>query len=148
MNQKVLTPEQDQELKEAMGIQTESTNDFVKPEQENEQSMLPKSTPNKEQTEFAVPTPQTASSESNVQFKRTSSKQRKALLDGYKELFMRTPKITDRQPVFIGRATRDKIDEIVRRLGERKMSVSGFLENLAKHHLDAYAEELEQWKRL
>jgi hypothetical protein len=63
-------------------------------------------------------------------------------------MFMAVPKIIDRQPVFVSREVRDRIDSVVRRLGERKMSVSGFLENLARHHLDLYADELEQWKRL
>lgn len=86
--------------------------------------------------------------ESTEPVRRTSSKQRKASLDEYRELFLKVPKITDRQPVFVSRSTRDRIDDIVRRLGERRMSVSGFLENLANHHLETYLEEVEQWKRL
>jgi hypothetical protein len=77
-----------------------------------------------------------------------SAKHRKASLDEYREAFLIAPKITDRQPVFVSREVRDRIDSVVRRLGERKMSVSGFLENLARHHLDLYADDLEQWKRL
>lgn len=96
-------------------------------------------------TEVIAPSAPTESTEST---RRTSSKQRKASLDEYRELFLKAPKITDRQPVFVSRATRDSIDELVRRLGERKMSVSGFLENLACHHLEMYREEVEQWKRL
>ena len=80
--------------------------------------------------------------------RRTTSKQRKASLDEYREQFLRTPKIGDRQPVFVSRATRDTIDDVVRRLGERKMSVSGFLENLARHHLELYSEDIEQWRKL
>lgn len=80
--------------------------------------------------------------------RRTTSKQRKASLDEYREQFLRTPKITDRQPVFVSRATRDSLDDVVRRLGERKMSVSGFLENLARHHLELYREDIEQWRKL
>lgn len=86
--------------------------------------------------------------ESTEPTRRTSSKQRKASLDEYREQFLRAPKITDRQPVFVSHATRDSIDDIVRRLGERRMSVSGFLENLANYHLETYREEVEQWKRL
>ena len=89
--------------------------------------------------------------ETNVQgepIRRTTSKQRKASLDEYRELFLRTPKITDRQPVFVSRATRDSLDDVVRRLGERKMSVSGFLENLPRHHLELYREDIEQLRRL
>ena len=89
--------------------------------------------------------------ETNVQsepIRRTTSKQRKASLDEYREQFLRTPKITDRQPVFVSRAIRDSLDDVVRRLGERKMSVSGFLENLARHHLELYREDIEQWRKL
>ncbi len=93
-------------------------------------------------TELSVPT------ESAEPIRRTSSKQRKASLDEYREQFLKVPKIADRQPVFVSRTTRDRIDDIVRKLGERRMSVSGFLENLANHHLELYREEMEQWKRL
>jgi hypothetical protein len=79
---------------------------------------------------------------------RISSRQRRASLDEYREAFLIAPKIVDRQPVFVSRETRDRIDSMVRRLGERKMSVSGFLENLARHHLDLYADDLEQWRRM
>ena len=95
-----------------------------------------------QQTVLNVPT------ESTEPARRTSSKQRKASLDEYREQFLKAPKITDRQPVFVSRTTRDSIDDIVRRLGERRMSVLGFLENLANHHLEIYREEVEQWKRL
>lgn len=98
-----------------------------------------------EPPQLTTPSVPTESTEST---RRISSKQRKASLDEYREQFLRTPKITDRQPVFISRAIRDRIDDIVRRLGERRMSVSGFLENLANHHLETYREEVEQWKRL
>lgn len=101
-----------------------------------------------ESTEPPQLTTPSVPTESAEPTRRTSSKQRKASLDEYREQFLRTPKITDRQPVFISRTTRDCIDDIVRRLGERRMSVSGFLENLANHHLETYREEVEQWKRL
>lgn len=62
----------------------------------------------------------------------------------YRKTFLTTPKIADRKPVFISKETRDNLDKIVRRLGDRKMSVSGFLENLAKHHLKEYADEINR----
>ncbi len=95
----------------------------------------------------AVSTP-TEPSPSIEPSKRTSTKQRKADLEEYKMTFLQTPKIVDRQPVFVSREVRDLLYDIVRRMGERRMSVSGFLENLSRHHLDSYAEELEQWRRL
>lgn len=98
--------------------------------------------------EQTVRTGLSVTTESTEPTRRTSSKQRKASLDEYREQFLKIPKITDRQPVFVSRTTRDRIDDIVRKLGERRMSVSGFLENLANHHLELYKEEMEQWKRL
>ena len=69
-------------------------------------------------------------------------------LEEYHGLFLTTPKIVNRKTVFISEELRDRIDEITRKLGDRKMSVSGFLENLVRHHLETYQEELEKWKRL
>lgn len=83
-----------------------------------------------------------------ISAKRISQKLRKASLEEYKNSFLNPPKITDRKTVYLSAETRDQLDEIVRRLGERGSSVSGFIENMAKEHLDAYRDEIEQWKRL
>ena len=62
----------------------------------------------------------------------------------YRKTFLTAPKLEDRKPVFISRETRDSLDKIARRLGDRKMSVSGFLENMAKHHLEEYKDEVNR----
>ncbi|NDV55438.1 DUF3408 domain-containing protein [Parabacteroides sp. 52] len=80
--------------------------------------------------------------------KRTTSKQRKESLEEYRQTFLTIPKLEDRKPVFISREVRDRIDEIVHRLGGRGRSVSGFIENLARHHLDIYQDDVEGWKKL
>lgn len=80
--------------------------------------------------------------------KRTSGKQRKESLEEYKQTFLSVPTLEDRKPVFISCEVRDKLDEIVRKLGGRRMSVSGFIENLARNHLETYQGEVESWKKL
>ena len=67
-----------------------------------------------------------------VSAKRISSKQRKELLEEYRQTFLQIPKLEDRKPIFISREVRDHLDEIARKLGGRRMSVSGFIENLAR----------------
>ena len=62
----------------------------------------------------------------------------------YRKTFLTAPKLEDRKPVFISRETRDSLDKIARRVGDRKMSVSGFLENMAKHHLEEYKDEVNR----
>ena len=80
--------------------------------------------------------------------RRISSKQRRLSLDEYRATFLRVPKIADRKPVFVSGEVRDRLDEIVRRLGGRGMSVSGLIENLARQHMEAYREYIEQWRKL
>jgi hypothetical protein len=83
-----------------------------------------------------------------TQNRRVSGKQRKESLEEYRQTFLTVPKLEDRKPVFISCEVRDRIDEIVRRLGSRGGSVSGFIENLARHHLDMYEEDIEAWRKL
>lgn len=80
--------------------------------------------------------------------RRVSSRQRKLSLDEYRSTFLQVPKIEDRKPVFVSCEVRDRLDEFVRKLGNRKMSVSGLLENIARQHLEIYSEDFEQWRKL
>jgi len=93
-------------------------------------------------------TAQTEYDEQSEPQKRTTQKQRKASMEEYQQTFLTAPKIIDRQTVFISRELRDNVDKIVRILGDRKMSVSGFVENLVHHHLELYAENIEYWRKM
>jgi len=75
-------------------------------------------------------------------------KQRKSELDEYKRRYMTIPRIKDRKPVFVSKDVRDKLDRIVRLLGERGMSVSGFIENIAMHHLAVHEADIEHWRKM
>jgi hypothetical protein len=44
--------------------------------------------------------------------KRIPTKQRKFALEEYRQTFLQVPKIEDRKPVFVSRATRDRLDRI------------------------------------
>lgn len=80
--------------------------------------------------------------------RRISGKQRRASLEEYKETFLPVPVIEDRKPVFLSRSTRDALDRIVRMFGERRMSVSGLVENITQQHLATYGEDIEAWRKL
>lgn len=141
-----LTEEQKQEIerkylspmrKSIMGVQDEDNVILTKQKNGICTTSTPPIEPSvlNEQAEQAVP-------------KRLSGKQRKASLEEYRQTFLRVPKIEDRKTVFVSGEVRDRLDEIVRKLAGRKMSVSGLLENLAVNHLETYAEDIEVWKRL
>ena len=80
--------------------------------------------------------------------RRVSSKQRKLSLEEYRNTYLKVPVIKDRKPVFVSCEVRDRLEDYVRKLGGRKMSVSGLLENIARQHLDTYDVDFEQWRKL
>ncbi len=82
----------------------------------------------------------------NKSIKKTSSeKSRKLNLQEYKDILLSVPKITDRRTVFISNNIRESVVSIVRKLDVEKSSVSGFIENLLRHHLETYREDVEKW---
>ena len=80
--------------------------------------------------------------------RRVSSKQRRLSLEEYRNTYLKVPVIKDRKPVFLSCEVRDRLDDYVHKLGGRKMSVSGLLENIARQHLDTYDADFEQWRKL
>ena len=80
--------------------------------------------------------------------RRVSSKQRKLSLEEYRNAYLKVPVIIDRKPVFVSCEVRDRLEDYVRKLGDRKMSVSGLLENIARQHIDTYDADFEQWRKL
>ena len=80
--------------------------------------------------------------------RRVSSKQRKLSLEEYRNSYLKVPVIIDRKPVFVSCEVRDRLEDYVRKLGGRKMSVSGLLENIARQHLDTYDADFELWRKL
>ena len=79
---------------------------------------------------------------------RVGSRQRRLSLEEYRSTFLLVPKIEDRKPVFVSCEVRDRLDGYVRKLGSRRMSVSGLLENIARQHLETYSEDFERWRKL
>ena len=80
--------------------------------------------------------------------RRVSSKQRRLSFEEYRSTYLPIPKIENRMPVFISASLRDELDKIARRLGGKRMSASGIVENMVKHHLVTYGDELKEWYKL
>ena len=89
-----------------------------------------------------------ATGEAAIPQKRISSKQRRLSLDEYRTTYLKVPKIINRKPVFVSETVRDELDRVVRYLGWKGMSASGLIENLVRLHLDAYRNDIEQWRKL
>ncbi len=100
-----------------------------------------------EQVETAEPPHQSSTIESKTPT-ASNKMTRRASLEKYRKIFLCTPKISDRKTTYLSKELWERLHKIARTLGDDKMSVTGFVENLTRHHLEQYAEDLEQWKRL
>ena len=89
-----------------------------------------------------------ATGEAAMPQKRISGKQRRLSLEEYRTTYLQVPKIVNRKPVFVSETVRDELDRVVRYLGGKGMSASGLIENLVRLHLDAYRNDIEQWRKL
>ncbi|MFR9498090.1 MAG: DUF3408 domain-containing protein [Rikenellaceae bacterium] len=101
-----------------------------------------------QRNELGEPTEQSKSIETSEPTKRTTQRQRKESMTEYRQLFLTPPKIVDRQTIFISREQRDRIDRIVRQIGDRKLSVSGFAQNVLQNHLEVYGDDIERWRKM
>ena len=112
-------------------------------------SLFPTPEENAVPSQTQAPTPSPAANAQPSTARRVSSKQRKLSLDEYRATFLQVPRIVNRRPVFVSEEVRRKLDLIVLRLSDtRRMSVTGLLENICRHHLAMYEDDIEQWRKL
>ena len=96
----------------------------------------------------AEPSEQAVHAESAPTPKRISAKMRRSTLEAYKQTFLVPVKLTDRRAVYLSRDTQERADFVVRRLGDRGANLSSFVEHIVRAHLEDYAEEIEEWRKL
>lgn len=80
--------------------------------------------------------------------RRISHKQRQESLESYREAFLLPHKIIDRKAAYLSRSTWERLEFVVRRLGDYGANVSSFLECIALRHLEEYSEDIEHWRKL
>ena len=80
--------------------------------------------------------------------RRISAKMRRGTLEAYKQAFLVPTKLNDGKAVYLSRATQERADFIVRRLGDRGSNLSSFVENIVRIHLEEYGEDIEKWRKL
>ena len=79
--------------------------------------------------------------------RRISAKMRRGTLEAYKQAFLVPTKLNDRKAVYLSKATQERADFIVRRLGDRGSNLSSFVENIVRIHLEEYGEDIEEMEK-
>ena len=98
--------------------------------------------------EHATPSEPALHTENTSIQRRISAKMRKETLEAYKQAFLVPTKLSERKAVYLSRETQERVDFIVRRLGDRGSNLSSFVENIVRIHLEEYGEDIEKWRRL
>lgn len=79
---------------------------------------------------------------------RIGSKQRKLEYADYKANYLAPVKIVDRHSLNISNATWERLERVARILGDRGANVGSYAERILSEHLDAYADDIEAWRKL
>lgn len=85
--------------------------------------------------------PQEAQAEA-VQTEKPTPRKRKNSPGSYRETYFQKVELTDRQPLYVSRATHEKLMRIVTVIGGRKVTVSSYVENILLRHFEQYQDEI------
>ena len=62
----------------------------------------------------------------------------------YRETYFMRVDLTDRQPLYVSRATHEKLMKIVTVIGGRKATVRSYVENILLRHFDQFQDEINE----
>ena len=76
------------------------------------------------------------------------AKNHKEDLATFRETYLQPARISHRKVVYVSDETQQRLDFVVRRIGLRGASISGYAERVLREHLDGYKDSIEQWRKL
>lgn len=75
-------------------------------------------------------------------------KSHKEDLAAFRETYLQPARISHRKAVYVSDETQQRLDFVVRRIGLRGASISGYVERVLREHLDGYKDSIELWRKL
>ena len=76
------------------------------------------------------------------------AKSHKEDLAAFRETHLQPARISHRKAVYVSDETQQRLDFVVRRIGLRGASISGYVERVLREHLDGYKDSIELWRKL
>lgn len=109
---------------------------------------IPPKTVNKEPETPELPAVQPEEEKETVQTEvkpiRETTRKKKTTPADYRETYFQKMELPDRQPIYVSRSTHEKLMKIVMVIGERKATVSSYVETIILHHFDQYQDEINE----
>ena len=62
--------------------------------------------------------------------------------------YLQPLRVSHRKAVYVSEETQKRLDYVVRKIGEQGASVSGYVEQVLREHLDQYKDDVERWRKL
>ena len=62
--------------------------------------------------------------------------------------YLQPLRVSHRKAVYVSEETQRKLDYVVRKIGEQGASISGYVEQVLREHLDHYKDDVERWRKL
>ena len=78
---------------------------------------------------------------------REATRRKKSTPADYRETYFQKIELPDRQPIYVSRSTHEKLMKIVRVIGERKATISSYVETIILHHFEQYQDEINELYR-
>lgn len=94
----------------------------------------------KEQVEVEIPSNELKASEP----KETPRKKRSSINLDYSDTFLARYELASRQGLHLEKETIATIKRIIYSIGDERLTVSGFVENVLKHHFEFYKDEVNR----
>ena len=69
-------------------------------------------------------------------------------LSEFQRKYLQPFRNSHRKAVYVSEETQRKLDFVVRKIGEQGASVSGYVEQVLREHLDQYKDDVERWRKL
>jgi len=78
---------------------------------------------------------------------KEATRRKKSTPADYREIYFQRIELPDRQPIYVSRSTHEKLMKIVRVIGERKATISSYVETIILHHFEQYQDEINELYR-
>ena len=62
--------------------------------------------------------------------------------------YLQPLRVSHRKAVYVSEETQRRLDYVVRKIGEQGASISGYVEQVLREHLDHYKDDVETWRKL
>lgn len=75
------------------------------------------------------------------------AKSREHLAD-FQGKYLQPLRVSHRKAVYVSEETQKRLGYVMRKIGDQGASISGYVEQVLREHLDHYKEDVETWRKL